>query len=129
MQVAYAAWREAEVHLRGNARQAALAAAEAARSGAAAVSAAHLERAVGDLLGRFGGPSTATDQPLPFRLTPREAQVLRLVAVGRSDRAIAAELFLSHRTVERHVSNILAKLSVTSRSEATAVAHAQRLLS
>ena len=43
-------------------------------------------------------------------LTPRELQVLRLVAAGETNKAIAAELVLSERTVDRHVSNIFAKL-------------------
>ena len=55
-------------------------------------------------------------------LTTRELEVLRLVASGRSNRQIAAELFLSERTVARHVSNILGKLGLGSRSAATAFA-------
>lgn len=61
-------------------------------------------------------------------LTRRENQVLALVAVGKSNRAIAAELFLSEKTVARHVSNILAKLELHSRSAATAYAHQHGLL-
>ncbi|WP_306461854.1 ATP-binding protein [Spongiactinospora gelatinilytica] len=61
-------------------------------------------------------------------LTPREVQVLRLVAEGRSNRDIAAELFISAKTVSVHVSNILAKLGVSSRTEATAAAHRRSLL-
>jgi DNA-binding CsgD family transcriptional regulator/tetratricopeptide (TPR) repeat protein len=56
------------------------------------------------------------------RLSAREVQVLALVAAGNSNRAIAAELFLSEKTVERHVSNILAKLGVGSRTAAAAYA-------
>jgi ATP/maltotriose-dependent transcriptional regulator MalT len=59
---------------------------------------------------------------LPVCLTEREAEVLRLVATGRSNRDIAAELFISERTVHRHVSNIFLKLGVTSRTAATAFA-------
>ncbi|MGH3704209.1 MAG: response regulator transcription factor, partial [Agromyces sp.] len=55
-------------------------------------------------------------------LTRRELEVLRLVSSGRSNRQIAAELFLSERTVARHVSNILGKLGLGSRSAATAFA-------
>ncbi len=51
-------------------------------------------------------------------LTPREVEVLRLLAAGRSNRALAAELFVSERTVKSHVSNILAKLRVTDRTQA-----------
>jgi DNA-binding CsgD family transcriptional regulator len=53
-------------------------------------------------------------------LSPRELQVLRLVAAGNSNKAIAAELSLSVKTIERHVSNILTKLDVHSRVGATA---------
>ena len=61
-------------------------------------------------------------------LTAREAEVLRLVATGRTNRAIAAELVLSERTVDRHVSNILTKLGVPSRAAATAWAYEHRLV-
>jgi DNA-binding CsgD family transcriptional regulator len=59
---------------------------------------------------------------LPAGLTQREAQVLRLVASGHSNKDVAAELFLSERTVARHLSNIFAKTGVSSRSAATAFA-------
>jgi DNA-binding CsgD family transcriptional regulator/tetratricopeptide (TPR) repeat protein len=58
----------------------------------------------------------------PGGLSLRETQVLRLVAAGKTNRAIADELFLSEKTVHRHVSNIFAKLHVGSRSAATAYA-------
>jgi DNA-binding CsgD family transcriptional regulator len=61
-------------------------------------------------------------------LTPREVQVLRLVAAGRTNRAIAAELVLSERTVDRHVSNIFSKLGVSSRTAATAYAYRHELV-
>jgi DNA-binding CsgD family transcriptional regulator len=61
-------------------------------------------------------------------LTPRELQVLRLVATGETNRAIAAELVLSERTVDRHVSNILTKLGVSSRAAATAFAYEHQLV-
>jgi DNA-binding NarL/FixJ family response regulator len=60
-------------------------------------------------------------------LTPREAQVLRLVATGMTNRAIAGQLVLSERTVDRHVSNIFTKLGVSSRAAATAWAYEHRL--
>jgi len=59
---------------------------------------------------------------LPGGLTAREAEVLALVAKGRSNRDIAAELVISERTVARHMSNIFAKLNVTSRTAAGAFA-------
>jgi DNA-binding CsgD family transcriptional regulator len=60
--------------------------------------------------------------PAPGGLTPREVEVLRLVAEGKSDREIGEALFISHRTVMRHVSNILGKLDVDSRAAAAAFA-------
>ncbi|WP_185110567.1 AAA family ATPase [Nonomuraea rubra] len=62
-------------------------------------------------------------------LTPRELEVLRLVTLGRTNRDIATELFISAKTVSVHVSNILAKLGVTTRGEAAAAAHRLSLLS
>ncbi len=58
-------------------------------------------------------------------LTAREAEVLRLVADGRSNSQIAETLFISRKTASVHVSNILAKLGVSSRVEAAALAHRQ----
>jgi non-specific serine/threonine protein kinase len=55
-------------------------------------------------------------------LTPREVDVLRLLVGGRSDREIAAALFIGHRTAQDHVSNVIAKLGVANRTEAAAVA-------
>jgi DNA-binding CsgD family transcriptional regulator len=61
-------------------------------------------------------------------LTPRELQVLRLVAAGETNKAIAGKLFLSEKTVDRHVSNILTKLDVSSRTAATAFAYQRKLI-
>jgi DNA-binding CsgD family transcriptional regulator len=61
-------------------------------------------------------------------LTGRELEVLRHLAAGETNRAIAAGLVLSERTVDRHVSNIFAKLGVSSRTAATAYAYEHRLL-
>ena len=55
-------------------------------------------------------------------LTPRERDVLRLLVEGRTDREIAAALFISHRTVMRHVSGILAKLGADNRTAASNLA-------
>ena len=65
-----------------------------------------------------GATPTRAAEPL----SPRETEVLTLVAAGKSNKAIALELVISEKTVARHVSNILAKLAVTSRTEATAYA-------
>ncbi|MBV9596122.1 MAG: hypothetical protein JOZ87_04620 [Chloroflexi bacterium] len=65
-------------------------------------------------------------RPEPF-LTARQVEVLRLVASGLSDREIAAELVLSEKTVGRHLENIFARLSVSSRAAAAAVAVRQGL--
>jgi DNA-binding NarL/FixJ family response regulator len=61
-------------------------------------------------------------------LTSRELQVLRLVAAGQTNRSIAADLFVSERTVDRHISNILTKLGVPSRAAATAYAYQHHLI-
>jgi len=61
-------------------------------------------------------------------LTGREVEVLRLVAAGRTNKAIASDLFLAEKTVARHVSNIFTKLGVTSRSAATAFAFQNELI-
>ena len=61
-------------------------------------------------------------------LTPRELQILRLVAAGNTNKMIAAQLFLSERTVERHLSNIFTKLDMSTRTAATAWAYQQGLI-
>ena len=62
-------------------------------------------------------------------LTTRELEVLRLVASGKTNKAIAGELFLSEKTVDRHVSNIFGKLNVSSRAAATAWAYQHHVIS
>ncbi len=74
---------------------------------------------------------TLTESPRPadtHGLTPRELEVLRLVAAGATNRAVATELVVSERTVDRHVSNIFAKLRVGSRAAATAYAYEHDLV-
>jgi DNA-binding CsgD family transcriptional regulator len=61
-------------------------------------------------------------------LTARERQVLALVATGRSNREVAAELLVSEHTVARHLQNIFAKLAVSSRTGAVAFAYAHDLI-
>ena len=72
-----------------------------------------------------------TDRTQPERsddLTVRELHVLRLVATGMTNKAIATKLFLSEKTVDRHVSNLFTKLDVTSRTAATAYAYEHKLI-
>ena len=61
-------------------------------------------------------------------LTARELQVVRLVAAGATNRAIAGRLRISEKTVARHLSNIFVKLGVPSRAAATAYAYEHRLV-
>jgi DNA-binding NarL/FixJ family response regulator len=61
-------------------------------------------------------------------LTAREVEVLRLVAEGKTNRAIAEELVISEKTVARHMSNIFTKLGISSRSAATAYAYQHDLV-
>jgi DNA-binding CsgD family transcriptional regulator len=77
------------------------------------------ERAVAALLGEVTSPGG---------LSPREVEVLRLVAAGRSNPEIAADLFLSEKTVARHLSNIFTKLDVGSRTAAAAFAYRHDLV-
>lgn len=76
---------------------------------------------VESLIQQPGGPSQ-------HGLTPRELEVLRILATGKTNKAIGEELFISERTVDRHVSNILSKLNLTSRSAATAYAYKHELI-
>jgi len=62
----------------------------------------------------------AATAPDPHGLSRRELEVLRMVAAGDINKAIAAALFLSERTVERHLSNIFIKLDLPTRAAATA---------
>jgi DNA-binding CsgD family transcriptional regulator len=84
-------------------------------------------RAAFERLGAVGDARKAAEllagrAALPGGLTEREAEVLRLVAAGKRNREIAAELVLSEHTVARHLQNIFTKLDVTSRAAATAFA-------
>ena len=66
-------------------------------------------------------------EPSLFPLTPRELEVLRLIAAGRTNREISDELVLSIRTVARHITNVYAKIGVRSKAEATAFAFRHHL--
>jgi DNA-binding CsgD family transcriptional regulator len=131
--VAYASFRQAEALMAGDGDRDA--AAEALRRAAAItgrLGARPLDAEVKALAQRarlrldpdVTPPTTAAPTPTEqLGLTPREAEVLTLVAAGRSNRQIAEALFISPKTASVHVSNILAKLGVATRVEAAAVAH------
>lgn len=91
----------------------------AARDGFAALGASVAAREAADLVGHSAAPAG---------LSPRELEVLRLVAAGRSNPEIAADLVLSEKTVARHLSNIFAKLDVGSRTAAAAFAYEHNLV-
>jgi DNA-binding NarL/FixJ family response regulator len=75
----------------------------------------------------LGGLAAAPAPAWPAGLTGREVEVLRLIAAGHSNRAIAQALLISPNTVLRHVSNIFAKTGVANRAEAAAYATRQGL--
>jgi len=136
---AYARWREAEAALVAGDRVAATAALRASHAVAERLGAQPLRAAV-EALGRRaridprpGDPSEhelgAPGEADPFGLTPREREVLALVADGRTNRQIAETLFISESTAGVHVSNILGKLGVANRGEAAAVAFRLHLVS
>ena len=79
-------------------------------------------------LARVEALAAGSVERLPGGLTPREVEVLRLVASGKTNRAIATELVLSEKTVARHLSNIFTKLGISSRSAATAYAYEHNLV-
>ncbi len=75
------------------------------------------------------GPAHAAGTPeRPYGLSARELEVLRLVAAGRTNRQIAADLFIAENTAGVHVSNILGKMGVATRTEAATVALRDRLV-
>ena len=73
-------------------------------------------------------PSHAATGELPGGLTKREAEVLGCIAAGASNREVASQLFISDKTVGRHLANIFVKLGVSSRTAAAAWAHENRVL-
>jgi DNA-binding CsgD family transcriptional regulator len=121
---ARARWRLAEALLAAGDRPAAQAEWEHAREQAGKLRAAPLEAALAEFgrRARFG-----TGDP-EGGLTAREVEVLRLVAEGLTNREIAAQLFIAPKTVSVHVSNILAKLDVSTRTQAAAAARKHGLL-
>jgi DNA-binding CsgD family transcriptional regulator/tetratricopeptide (TPR) repeat protein len=127
--VAYACFRQAEALLADGDRDTATEALLRAADITGRLRARPLDAEVTALArrGRLDlGPRGTAEAPAPadqLGFTPREAEVLVLVAAGRSNRQIAQALFISPKTVGVHVSNILAKLGVAGRGEAAAIAH------
>ncbi|MFC9995189.1 helix-turn-helix transcriptional regulator [Nocardia sp. NPDC127526] len=132
----------AEAHVSEGTRDAAVAALRTVVESAAELGAEPLTAAaeqvakrarlpIGAAAGTPAGDASSNARPSGaghYGLTPRELDVLRLVAKGMSNRALAAELFISANTAGVHVSRILTKLGVASRTEAAAFAHAHNLL-
>lgn len=132
----YARWRQAELELAALARPSASAALAHAWHLAGSLPARRLIQEIEALAARAritlpdaGPPAADSPEPgPPLGLTSRELDVLRLLAVGRTNKQIGAELFISPRTVGVHVSHILDKLGAASRVEAAAAAHSLDLI-
>jgi DNA-binding CsgD family transcriptional regulator/tetratricopeptide (TPR) repeat protein len=71
----------------------------------------------------MAAPEPPPDPARGTGLTPRELEILRLIAAGSTNAAMAAELFISAKTVDTHVSSVLRKLGVSRRTQAAALAH------
>ena len=134
----YARLREAEALVTCGERATAAAVTAAALEGARELGSDWLAEALESLAARArlrlaapaaddDGGAEAGPPERPFDLTARELQVLALVARGATNREIGAELHMAEKTASVHVSRILAKLDVRSRTEAAAVAHRQGL--
>jgi DNA-binding CsgD family transcriptional regulator len=123
---AYARWRAAEASLREGDRASAASFAAEASAVASALGARPLLDEVSALMRRarlMAPVAAAAGHTGQFGLSPREREVLALVADGCSNRQIADKLFISPKTASVHVSNILGKLGVSTRGEAAALAH------
>jgi predicted ATPase/DNA-binding CsgD family transcriptional regulator len=129
---AVARWREAEAYVEAGNRAAATERALEALETARRVGANWLAEEVSALCERARlrpglqssrSPAMADVAEDPFGLTPRERQVLGLVAQGATNRQIGAALYMAEKTASVHVSRILSKLDVQSRTQAAAVAH------
>jgi DNA-binding NarL/FixJ family response regulator len=128
-------WRAAEGRIAAGDREAAAAQLERAHALTASLGANWLMGEIESLAARArltlaAGAAPAPEPTVaavededPFGLTPRERQVLALVAEGRTNREIGEALFMAEKTASVHVSRILSKLDVRSRTEAAAVAH------
>jgi DNA-binding CsgD family transcriptional regulator len=133
---AIARWRQAECHVSAGERGAAGEVARLALEVAEQLGSTWLAAEVRGLAERgrlvLGDGTSAGSEPSsppqdPFGLTPRERQVLALLAEGATNRQIGAALYMAEKTASVHVSRILSKLGVRGRTEAAAVAHRQHL--
>jgi DNA-binding NarL/FixJ family response regulator len=129
---AEARWYEAEAHVAAGDREAAGRAVGVALETAERLGAAWLAREARGLAARARLEVAAAESPAavdsePFGLTARERQVLELLAAGATNRQIGETLYMAEKTASVHVSRILSKLDVRSRTEAAAVAHRQGL--
>jgi DNA-binding CsgD family transcriptional regulator len=124
----YCRWREAEAVLAAGRRAEAGGLWQEAHRAAQTLGAASLSHAIEHAARRAAVPLAGVGRPpaqpeaMPFGLTPREMEVLGLVAAGQTNREIGATLFMSEKTASVHVSRILAKLGVRTRTQAAAVA-------
>jgi DNA-binding CsgD family transcriptional regulator len=134
-------WREAEAEVEAGGRAAALEPARSACETARRLGSrwligeveglARRARLQLDELEREPAEASATGgegEDAPFGLTPRELQVLGLIAEGATNRQVGAALFMAEKTASVHVSRILGKLGVSSRTQAAAVAHRLHLV-
>jgi DNA-binding CsgD family transcriptional regulator len=134
----YARWREAEALMAAADREGATRAATGALESARRLGSAWLVDEIESFAARArlnlgqGAPpvpAASVEEPEdPFGLTARERDVLALVAAGATNREIGERLHMAEKTASVHVSRILAKLNVRSRTEAAAVAHRQGLV-
>jgi ATP/maltotriose-dependent transcriptional regulator MalT len=126
-EAARARWREAEARLAGGDRRAAAEAAHEALGDAQGLGATWLASEIDGFIARARLRTDAAESAPadgdPFGLTPRERQVLEMLAAGATNREIGQALYMAEKTASVHVSRILAKLDVRTRTEAAAVAH------
>ncbi|CAN5361312.1 helix-turn-helix transcriptional regulator [soil metagenome] len=123
-------WRLAEVLVLGGERAEAAEQARSAHAVARVLRARPLATAIEALVrrSRLDAGLVGAGAPVRSPLTPREREVMSLVAQGRTNRQVGRELYISEKTASVHVSNILAKLGASGRAEAVAIAHRRGLL-
>jgi DNA-binding NarL/FixJ family response regulator len=132
---AVARWRLAGALLASEQRDEAAAELREAQAVADQLGAAPLAKAIGELArrGRIGlaheSTGAASSGGQSEALTPRERAVLQQVALGRTNRQVGEQLYISEKTVSVHLSRVMAKLGAGSRTEAVSIAYARGLLS